>query len=89
MAQEPNPTLVSFASAHTSQLSWQGATRVYPSKNFYWKSISCVSLLNSALEQRGEMGGNIWVAIAEREHKLEQARKQIWSVVIVYKIIDV
>ena len=48
-----------------------------------------MSLFNSALEQRGEMGGNIWVAIAEREHKLEQARKQIWSVVLAYKIIDV
>ena len=48
-----------------------------------------MSLFNSALAQRGEMGGNIWVAIAEREHKLEQARKQIWSVVLVYKIISV
>ena len=40
---------------------------------------------DSALEQRGEMGGNMWVAIAEREHNLERARKQIWSVVLVHR----
>ena len=78
MSQQPNPTLVSFDfHANFSNVLREIYNRINHILIYLKKR---VMLCNG---QRGEMGGNMWVAIAEREHKLERARKQMWSVVFI------